>query len=504
LGLGKNYRLFFYLFDWHNTGDYSKKAVDDKGSGIPLKSDTGQGGNRHGGITIDGNPSDWYLSPLPSSDNTWGVGNGEWLWSDKNSDVRTDGEDPDSNYEMLGMAICADNDNIYFLLAFEDITDAGLPYVAIGIDTDRIYGSGQWWFPDYANTGVSTGTQEDSGPGSGRTGPANWEKMIVVNLQKTGYYDKDWTWNPRGESYINTTTDMIEISMPLSNLEITLPTILRVSAIICMHDGAGGVKEIGGATVSNALDALTKREVFNTWDDVQTDQDVDYYCDVRLNQHGDAIWPVVINEFYQSSDYREEFVELYNFGDQPIDISGWFIGDEETQGSSMEANCYFPEGSFIQPDGFLVIAAAAATFQDQFGYTPDFEFANGEDDSNVPNLIIYPGSNNNFNLDNFGDEIFLPMQDHNAYVDWIGYNNHGRPDNADALIGPPLSCPDGTFAGRKNTPVSDVDQMQVDFLIEPAPTLGVQTPEFGIIIPLVGTLILGFLAKRRLLLKSKK
>lgn len=60
---------------------------------------------------------------------------------------------------------------------------------------------------------------------------------------------------------------------------------------------------------------------------------------------------VVINEImYQSFTEREEdeYVELYNRGDSPVDLTGWAF----TQGIEFE----FPEGTKLAPDSYLVVA----------------------------------------------------------------------------------------------------------------------------------------------------
>jgi hypothetical protein len=63
---------------------------------------------------------------------------------------------------------------------------------------------------------------------------------------------------------------------------------------------------------------------------------------------------IVINEIMYhpiSEDDREEYVELYNKGAQPVDVSGW----ELTSGISYT----IPDGTIIPADGYLVIAADA-------------------------------------------------------------------------------------------------------------------------------------------------
>jgi hypothetical protein len=72
---------------------------------------------------------------------------------------------------------------------------------------------------------------------------------------------------------------------------------------------------------------------------------------------------VVINEFMASnvegsgitdeSGQYEDWVELYNTSDSTIDLSGYFLTDN----ASRPTKWIFPEGSSIEPDGYLIVWA---------------------------------------------------------------------------------------------------------------------------------------------------
>jgi len=69
--------------------------------------------------------------------------------------------------------------------------------------------------------------------------------------------------------------------------------------------------------------------------------------------------PVVINEIMYnpiSADDNEEYVELYNRGEEPVDLSGWRF----TDGISFT----FPEGVELAPDSYLVVAKNAARLRE--------------------------------------------------------------------------------------------------------------------------------------------
>ena len=60
-----------------------------------------------------------------------------------------------------------------------------------------------------------------------------------------------------------------------------------------------------------------------------------------------------------SEDIREEYIELFNAGDFPVEVSGWRI----TGGVEFE----FPAGAAVGEHGYLVIAADTATFEAIYG-----------------------------------------------------------------------------------------------------------------------------------------
>lgn len=70
---------------------------------------------------------------------------------------------------------------------------------------------------------------------------------------------------------------------------------------------------------------------------------------------------IIINEIMYhpiSEDSEDEYLELYNKGTQPIDVSGWRL----TSGIS----CTIPDGTIIPADGYLVIAANAERLIDRY------------------------------------------------------------------------------------------------------------------------------------------
>ncbi len=76
---------------------------------------------------------------------------------------------------------------------------------------------------------------------------------------------------------------------------------------------------------------------------------------------------LVINEVESNND-DTDWVELYNLGDEPIDLSGFvFRDDNDNRGYVL------PEGSVVEPGGFFVI-------DQQQGVRPGFDFGLGNQD----------------------------------------------------------------------------------------------------------------------------
>lgn len=109
-----------------------------------------------------------------------------------------------------------------------------------------------------------------------------------------------------------------------------------------------------------------------------------------------------------------EWIEIYNPTSIPINLSGYKIGDEETEGGS-EGMFQFPEKTVILATGKVTIANKALAFFSRWDKNPDFELV--ETDPNVPNLTKYTSwANGSVSLSNTGDEVLLLDKD-NLFVD---------------------------------------------------------------------------------------
>jgi len=70
--------------------------------------------------------------------------------------------------------------------------------------------------------------------------------------------------------------------------------------------------------------------------------------------------PVCINEFQCTSDFggTDDWLEIYNRGTQPFDLSGCFLSDERTNHTKWA----FPQGKILKPGEYLVIYEDALGF----------------------------------------------------------------------------------------------------------------------------------------------
>ena len=190
--------------------------------------------------------------------------------------------------------------------------------------------------------------------------------------------------------------------------------------------------------------------------------------------------PVIFNRYVSPADYvlisevlydpsgREdaEFIELVNPTQQPIDLTGFSLGDAK-QPTDFEDLRHFPTGALIQPLDTIVVALTASGFHSDFGFYPDYEIL----DSNpgVPNMIDDPDWGDPdaiLQLGNGGDEVLLRDPVHQL-VDAIAYGSGNVPGN--------VSCP---LLGASDHSLErypywqDTDGCTVDFRDWPLPGPG--------------------------------
>ena len=362
-------------------------------------------------ITVDGNPSDWdptgYAMNPPTTDDTGHIGRdsssqGQYIWKDKANDELTSGTDPDTNYDLTEFRVTADSTNLYFLAVFSDTTSTTMPYLAIAIDLDQD-GTGNTAFQDDADTSVSAN--------------ARWEREVVVNSNKTGYFDESLTWNSVGSSDISTANNVIEVSMPLSGLGISPPGRVRFTVLVGEHNDSGGIKDI--ASSSDALDAVANASDTST---ELGDGDIDYFFDVWFNSSNEPYAPLLITEvMYDPADENSEWIQITNVAGVGITLTDYKLGDEETRGGT-EGMKVFPSG--VITSGSIIVAVKASNFNTVYGFDPHYEFVNSK--AGVPNMGPSSWATGSVDLANGGDEVLL-LDGSDTVIDAITYESGSYP-----------------------------------------------------------------------------
>lgn len=355
-------------------------------------------------VTVDGNLNDWKTTfPSPPVNNGHVMRNslyeGEFLWSDASNDARVVGTDPDSNYELTEMRVTADSSDLYFLLRLADVTAANRPYVAVAVDTDRASGSGKTAFEDSA--GVQTHTD------------AAWERQIIANSNRTGYFDTASSFTSAGTSVISAAADAIEVSMPLAALGIDLTdgAVVRFTVFVGEHDGSGGLVIYGGR---GPLDVVTTQD--DTADEL-TNGVIDYFFDVYFERDGDPTSPLQISEVFFDpvgstplEEYSNQFLEMFNPAQYLAYLDGKVLGDEPSDTipgfRDREAIFQFPGNLLtgttypVQPGEYVVVATDAREYDDEQDF-PDHHWADWEffqglvgefDHPDVPDLTLVFGN----------------------------------------------------------------------------------------------------------------
>src|SRR4051794_39027429 len=110
------------------------------------------------------------------------------------------------------------------------------------------------------------------------------------------------------------------------------------------------------------------------------------------------------------SDTTGEWIEIFNNGALPISLTGYKIGDEETNGgtSATESLYQFPAGATINSGQVQTIAVSATRFFTVYGFNPTYETS--ATDASVPDLTVYSAwdpDGGQINMSNTNDQAVL-------------------------------------------------------------------------------------------------
>lgn len=154
---------------------------------------------------------------------------------------------------------------------------------------------------------------------------------------------------------------------------------------------------------------------------------------------GDGEWSIVVNEFMYDppcilgDDDDYEWIEIYNYGEEAVDLTGWFLNDVELSGG-------------VEPHSFFIIAR-----QDESDPDGDGEyfsvFYNEDNDFDI-RCWIFDAMDADLGLDNMSGIIALYDTEH-VLVDCVEYSRHESRGHTVEKVCPFLGSGEGHWCGCK-------------------------------------------------------
>ena len=360
-------------------------------------------------VTIDHSIGDWMTSGPPImnlGEFVRGSGQvGEYVWVDVPDDHGTDlfsvpGAD------LRQFRVTADATRLYFLVRTASTAwDNPFPSYQIAVDLDRATSSGQTSFAGFADTQVAA--------------DAAWEFLIQTRYAPTfSVVVLDPAFNTVATGAVETpgagTTAWFEIAVDWSSLGLdgppSTPLRITVASFLERFEEPGVTWDIGGPSVSNAIDGLTnygdpRSSGFPATAVEIADQVVDYHVDLWFESDGEVMSPLLISEVLSDAPASGvEWVELQ--ARVPIGLEGFRIGDEETPDGA-EGMAVFPAGATASPGQSIVVTNFGTSFTGFYGFPPTFETSGT--DLSIPDLVADGAwaSTAAFGLVNAGDEVIV-------------------------------------------------------------------------------------------------
>lgn len=160
-----------------------------------------------------------------------------------------------------------------------------------------------------------------------------------------------------------------------------------------------------------------------------------------------------------SATYKKDYVELFNSGSQPVNVSGWVIAYGSATGNwaSSTSNAFtLPKGTVIQPCGYLLLACGtASTGGADLPVTADFTTNNINISATSGKVALFTAPNANVAC---GSEIAGTLVDKVAF---------GTSNCAEGTAVAVLS--NATGAVRNGGGMADTDINSVDFAVVSSP-----------------------------------
>ncbi len=413
-------------------------------------------------VTADGNAVEWFTR-TPTAANLGMVvrdalGAGELVWRDAPGDVRTDIANPELTSDIVTFQVTGSASHLAFL--FRRAPGVVLPnppiQIQIAVDLDRVDGSGQEFFAEFADTKVGNKARWErlietlfGSGGTGRVIDANFNEVATV-------------------SAVQGTLGDVELLVPWSALGLNGPPSepLRFTVAVFRAQANDLSVDVGGAMISNALDVVSDygnpapAAYPNTWEEVQ-DGFVDYYIDVWFMANGEVYSPLLIDRFVSDSSGSDsdEWCLVQNVSASTLSLAGFKLVYEEFPDGT-EGMLSLPGAVELAPGATFVVARSGTAYLVASGQKPQAEVPPGTL-PDVPDLVPFEawstGAGSAFQLANAGDELLL-LSPSNILLDAVVYGN-GLYSGITALT---PAAGQGELVVRK-TVAADTDNCLVDF-----------------------------------------
>ena len=186
------------------------------------------------------------------------VSSNEFIILDKTGDAS------DSNADLTEVRVKFDSELVYFLFKFSNLTSANNPYIAIGIDTDSVSGSGSAAIGD--DSPVTAGAELSTAAGNSSGGyQSRWERQVIFHSTASGSssfaieISSGGVWVvpsiAAASASVYMDADMIETLVRRSELGLagSVTAYFTIAAIL----NTPGQSQSADTTAGNALDSVS-------------------------------------------------------------------------------------------------------------------------------------------------------------------------------------------------------------------------------------------------------
>ena len=380
-------------------------------------------------VTVNGAAADWFAR-APVFDNTGLIARtateeGEYIWADRPGDERTDFASPDQRVDMTQVRFTATSTNLYALVklaALEVASGNGAPMIQIAIDRDGVSGSGE------ANLVAGADTQVAD--------VAEWEYLLQTRFGTGASTLNVWhLGSPTVAGAVAQGGDgTVELSVPWSALGLSGPPTVPLQTTIATFRSTAGdqAQDIGGPSVSNALDVVTDYGDPRTTGYPNTsvelaDQRIDYFSQLHFSPIGEVRAPLVVQKATTDlgATPAAEWIQVANATSSPLNISGFALGDEEAPDGG-EGMYQFPAGTTLPVGGNAQVARSATAYFSVYATNPDFELTST--DPSVPDLIPFGAWGAAVpDFGDAGDEVMVLDNSPSTQIDILTYGTGAYP-----------------------------------------------------------------------------